>query len=164
MPGYSACINCGTRCDLRAKRCLACYQEHRLSLDPELRFWRYVDKTEGGCWLWTGAEANGYGRFSLRGRVVPAHRFAYERLIGSVPEGLTIDHLCRRPACVNPDHLEPVTGRENTQRGLRGRMVTACVRGHPYTPENTRWKKNGTRQCRACEPLWPSRQRKALAA
>lgn len=70
-----------------------------------------------GCWLWTGTiERTGYGRFWLGGRQEIAHRASYALLIGPIPEGLTIDHLCRVRACVNPDHLEPVTLAENIRR------------------------------------------------
>lgn len=79
-------------------------------------FWSYVFFHEDGCWEWTGAKtAAGYGQFTRRKEY--AHRHAYEDLVGPIPEGLVIDHLCRNPSCVNPDHLEPVTQRENIRRG-----------------------------------------------
>jgi hypothetical protein len=85
----------------------------------EARFWEKVDKTDT-CWLWTGSSDRlGYGRFSTWPSVTLAHRFAYELLAGPIPDGLVIDHLCRTPSCVNPDHLEPVTQRENLRRGAR---------------------------------------------
>lgn len=81
----------------------------------EERFWAKVDV--GVCWLWTGStNGNSYGRFSLDGRMVPAHRWAYEALVGPIPPGLQIDHLCRVPLCVNPDHLEPVSQADNKRR------------------------------------------------
>jgi HNH endonuclease len=72
----------------------------------------------GGCWLWTGqVNESGYGHFRRRdGRTVKAHRFAYETARGPIPEGLTLDHLCGRPRCVRPTHLEPVTNAENLRR------------------------------------------------
>lgn len=81
------------------------------------RFWPKVDKTPS-CWLWTGATGNaGYPVFRGEGGVnVPAYRFAYEELVGPIPEGLELDHLCRTPLCVRPDHLEPVTHAENMAR------------------------------------------------
>jgi len=87
------------------------------------RFWRKVRK-EDGCWWWTGAVDGQYGRFWIgprtqSGRIVQAHRYAYERLVGPIPDGLHIDHLCCNKLCVNPAHLEPVTGVENVQRGIR---------------------------------------------
>lgn len=86
------------------------------------RFWEKVDKT-GSCWIWT-AQLNrhrgGYGMFWDE-KPVWAHRWAYEALVGPIPDGLVLDHLCRTPACVNPTHLEPVTIEENVRRGELGR-------------------------------------------
>lgn len=80
------------------------------------RFWGYVQPT-GFCWEWNGQMDNGRARYAGRG----AHTIAYEALVGPVPDGLTLDHLCRMPACVNPDHLEPVTASENTKRAWSAR-------------------------------------------
>lgn len=104
------------------------------------RFIAKVDKTDT-CWLWTAAMTPlGYGRFRA-GRLLQAHRWSYEYHVGPIPDGLVLDHLCRTPRCVNPDHLEPVTHRENI---LRGETVAAhraaqthCKRNHEFTPENT---------------------------
>ena len=79
------------------------------------RFWRYVHKTDT-CWIWTGALSKGYGRFCVSQRptvCVSAHRFAYRELVGHLEDDMTLDHLCRNKACVNPQHLEPVTAKEN---------------------------------------------------
>lgn len=79
----------------------------------------HVSKENGGCWPWQGfTDFNSYGRFSRYGL---AHRFAYEFLVGPIPKGLEIDHLCRNKSCVNPDHLEAVTHRENIRRDYRAR-------------------------------------------
>lgn len=89
-----------------------------------------------GCWLWTGAVTGaGYGKLSFRRRLEGAHRVAYELLRGEIAPGLHLDHLCRVPCCVNPDHLEPVTQRENLMRGFRSRGVVEgrCSRGHVKT-------------------------------
>lgn len=84
---------------------------------PEDRFWRHVDKTEN-CWLWTATKfPHGYGCFSHKGASVLAHRYSYTISIGLIPEGLTIDHICRNKACVNPSHLEAVPIGINTKRG-----------------------------------------------
>lgn len=72
----------------------------------------------GKCWLWCGAESgNGYGKVSIDGRMKMAHRAIYEILVGPVPEGLVLDHLCRNRRCCNPGHMEPVTAQETTRRG-----------------------------------------------
>ncbi len=93
-----------------------------------------------GCWLWMGSVRHpGYGRFSIKRVPVSAHRYSYEQHKGPIPEGLVLDHLCRQPSCVNPDHLEPVTNRENVLRGLSATRIgrAHCKHGHKMTPENT---------------------------
>ena len=89
------------------------------------KFWAKVEKTES-CWLWTGYIYNGYGRY----RHKRVHRIVYEELVGEIPEGLVLDHLCRVRNCVRPDHLEPVTNVENVRRGVKYRPY--CKRGHLY--------------------------------
>lgn len=79
------------------------------------RFWARVEI--GVCWTWIGSTDRGYGVFGAQGRYFRAHRWAWEALVGPIPEGLHLDHLCRNPSCVNPDHLEPVTQAENIRRG-----------------------------------------------
>jgi hypothetical protein len=105
------------------------------------RFLKYVTFKEDGCWDWTGYRFNGYGHFWWAKHTGPAHRFAFEVIGGTtIPDGLTIDHLCRNRRCVNPDHMEPVTRGENARRGdagIVGRLKTHCPHGHEYTPENT---------------------------
>lgn len=131
------------------------------------RFWNKVNKTET-CWLWTAGKAAGYGRFMFEGRNVLAHRWAYENARGSVPEGLTLDHLCRTKHCVNPDHLEAVPGAVNNSRAANsGRpqgsrssrtiftrnsegLWTHCVAGHEYVGDNLYVRPSGVRDCRKC--------------
>lgn len=124
------------------------------------RFWSKVDHSSG-CWIWTASLNNqGYAMFGVNGRMRTAHRYAYEVLVGAVPSGLELDHLCRNRACVNPDHLEPVTRTVNVRRGLapavaatRHLAVTHCPQGHPYDAANTYIRKSGARQCRACHRI-----------
>jgi len=104
------------------------------------RFDEWADRIEfsaDGCWVWTGARNNGYGRIYVAGELKYAHRLVYEALVGSVPEGLHLDHVCRRRDCVRPTHLEPVTPRENQRRGIKGVLTTHCPQGHPYDTTNT---------------------------
>lgn len=121
---------------------------------------RFLDKVRKGDsdWLWTGAiNKGGYGNFWLAGRYVSAHRVAYRHYVGEIPEGLTIDHLCRVRHCVNPEHLEAVTNRTNLLRGngFAGRFArtTQCPKGHLYDAANTRIGACGSRYCRACDAL-----------
>lgn len=89
--------------------------------DDARRFWAKVDAS-GSCWMWTAStNGGGYGGFTIRGTRTGAHRYAYERMVGPIPEGMDLDHLCRNRRCVRPSHLEPVTRSENVARGWRDR-------------------------------------------
>ncbi len=137
------------------------------------RFWAKVDRggpdracsqtgeNIGPCWLWTGAitpvDRGGYGIWGAKidGRFLTqsAHRAAYIALVGPVPIGLQLDHLCRTRRCVNPAHLEPVTPKENIRRGAtraRWAAITHCPQGHAYTAENTDVQPRQGYPCRMC--------------
>lgn len=107
-----------------------------------------------GHWIWTGwTNDAGYPYVRHEGRDRPAYRVTYELLVGAIPDGLELDHLCVTPTCVRPDHLEPVTHAEN-QRRIRERF-TACRRaGHDWTnPRNVRTRSNGRRYCAECDRI-----------
>jgi hypothetical protein len=129
---------------------------HRKStpVPPELRIEDKIQRDpETGCWNWTGSINQGYGRIRTQGKTVNAYRLIYEMQKGTVPEGLELDHLCRNRACVNPDHLEPVTHAENMRRAGRRVLTGACHRGHEMTPENTYVSPKGRRNCNECRRI-----------
>jgi hypothetical protein len=138
-------------------------------------FWKKVKKDgplwQGTpCWEWTASKnAEGYGRVNWHGEVRKSHRVAYELLVGPIPKGLTLDHLCRNRPCVSPRHLEPVTGRTNILRGIgasaQNARKTHCIRQHPFDLPNTYWTpKGGDRQCRTCIKWRNQRRYRTLAA
>ncbi|WP_329622949.1 HNH endonuclease [Streptomyces sp. NBC_01255] len=130
----------------------------------------------GPCHLWTGGARSKrphdqgqfgefYGAFHVNGRTVRAHQHAYEQAHGPIPPGAEIDHRCHRRNCVNVAHLELVDHRTNTLRStgptaLNARK-TACIHGHPFTPENTRVRTDGSRRCITCERVRPTTERQA---
>lgn len=135
-------------------------------IDPWLRFWPKVD-AKGDCWEWCASvRRDGYGAFWDGRTMRPAHRVAYEMLVGPVPSHLQIDHLCKNRRCVNPDHLEPVTAELNRIRGEYGKAAQAaqrnkthCAQGHPYSGANLYVDPQGNRQCRTCKSDWQKAKR-----
>lgn len=127
--------------------------EYRLCDLPGRLQSRITINSESGCWEWQGYKEKryGYGRLHWQGRVQEIHRVVFSLLVGPIPEGLVLDHVktrgCISHSCCWPAHLEPVTPGENSRRrdGLE-----ACVRGHKRTPENTNYRPDGRRRCRAC--------------
>lgn len=129
------------------------------------------------CWLWAGSkDAKGYGHIYMRGSKPPygpaqAHRVVYEALVGPIPEDMQLDHLCRVPACVNPEHLEPVTQKKNILRGVgvtaQNARKTHCPHGHPYsetaqilTPPS---RKGSTwRRCGKCHSIKEAERRRRI--
>lgn len=126
-------------------------------VDIRERFWSKVEKTST-CWLWRGAlrrRAYGrYGRFWANGQSREAHRIAYEITIGPIPPGLTLDHQCGEPRCVNPSHLVPMSLRENILRGIVNPTAinarrTTCKYGHPFDATFLHYGRPA-RRCLAC--------------
>jgi hypothetical protein len=110
----------------------------------------------GNCWVWTRGTVKGYAYLRVGKRKVQAYRLNYERWIGPIPAGAVMDHLCRVRRCVRPAHLDPTTYSENARRsplhaGNTKAARTHCLEGHEYTAENTYWKPDGSRRCRACQ-------------
>lgn len=116
------------------------------------------------CRIWVRATRHGYGCISIDGQMKQVHRVVWELVNGPIPDGMTIDHLCRVKACVNPEHLEVVTQAENVARAVpfRPRSSTTrrstvtptlrseCLNGHEYTDDNTREDRQGRRVCIEC--------------
>lgn len=122
-----------------------------------------MPEPNSGCWLWTaGLNGHGYATAWLEGKTANTlHRQIYEHHKGPIPTGLVIDHRCRIPSCVNPDHMEPVTVRENTLRGIGITAALAarthCKNGHPYEGQNGFIKSGRIRGCRVCASNWTKR-------
>ena len=126
--------------------------EDREQIARWLRFLQFIEIDENGCWMWLGATNCGYGVFFDGTRLQRAHRYAYTKCVGPVESGLVLDHLCRKRACANPDHLEATTQQINILRGVgataNNAKKTACPRGHAYHP--TIRTGDGRRRCVEC--------------
>jgi hypothetical protein len=147
------------------------------------RLYRRCIRTASGCLEWQGStRGKGYGSIYADGHHQSAHRVAYELAKGAVPPECDLDHLCRNRRCVNPEHLEPVSRRENVLRGrlplvasaqqrAKFQAQTHCKRGHEFTPENTHIRLRDGYECRVCKECqrsrgskwWGSRRTKAEA-
>lgn len=129
-----------------------------------------VRRQEGGsCWVFTGSHSAGYPQIWWNGRQHLAHRVMYQITVGAIPAGNQIDHTCRLKSCVNPDHLEPVTPRENMLRaGMPAASYqlakTHCPSGHPYDEANTYRTRAGHRLCRMCHRLFARRKKEVTVA
>lgn len=125
------------------------------------RFWKKVDKAgPNECWNWRGGKpGKGYGRITVNGRGMPAHRLSVLLSGRPIPKGMFVDHCCRNTKCVNPRHLRVVTPRINSIENSIGPTAinasrTHCPKGHEYTEDNTRYCSRGHRTCKACQKEW----------
>jgi hypothetical protein len=185
-----SCIECGSGKYYARERCQTCYGRYRRRLKRTGEFVlvtihgmpleRLAERTEpgpDGCLLYTGCvTSRGYGQISVDGIQKLAHRAIYELTVGPIPDGMDLDHTChnrdascmggddcRHRRCINVEHLEPVTGAENTRRGKSWAIngtKTHCPQGHPYDRENT-YVYDGRRYCRACNRAICQARRKA---
>jgi len=134
------------------------------TLPVEKRITYKID--DNGCWLWTrGLTSHGYAEIWIDKKRYKVHRYMYEQKYGKIKAGLVCDHLCRVRRCINPDHIEPVTIRENVLRGIgivpENAYKTHCINGHEFTDSNTRLSK-GKRYCRACSAIYYQNNRAKL--
>lgn len=117
---------------------------------------RNIAASDNGCWLWTRSRSkDGYGWASLDDKTWQAHRLVYVLLRGTPPTDLVLDHLCRVRHCVNPDHLEPVTPRQNLERGETTTSATTCPQGHPLVNVGSQ------RRCVTCRDAYNQANREA---
>ncbi len=139
-----------------------------LNLEEINKFWLKVNKKSGifgqsgqyptECWIWlAGKNGDGYGRFYINSTQYPAHRIAFILANNSINEKWPLDHLCKNPSCVRPDHLENISNEINIKRGTSNAAINAkkveCYRGHEFSKENTGYNQDGSRYCQACSRL-----------
>ena len=135
------------------------YRSNAFLVLPPMDRVLFRSEWQGPCVVYTGSlQKRGYGQVMVDGKNHQVHRFMWESLVGPIPEGLTLDHLCRNPACWWTDHLEPVTRGENVKRGYGPSGKAArrghCAKGHEYTSENTYMHPTNGRRCRTCKRAW----------
>lgn len=110
----------------------------RYTRPPIERFMEKVSKQADGCWIWTASLNRGYGQFRYDGKPRKAYRWSYEHFIGPIPEGMQVDHICRVPACVNPEHLRVCTNKQNMEN--LGDRAGNPYRGACWNKRFQRWE------------------------
>lgn len=137
----------------------------RPAIPAKEKILKNIRLNENGCWLWVGKlNKNGYSTLSHMDQTVSGHRLSFETFRYKIPKNKVIDHICRVTACVNPEHLDAVSIKDNNRRAKNlNREKTHCKRGHEYTNENTYVEHNNkghtSRQCRKCNALNARRRR-----
>ena len=144
---------CG--CRLPERFPMTCAKDAVAKAELQQRLFAKIKMNDISCWLWQGHKTDGYGRIGSNGKTVRTHRAAYQAWIGPIPDGLTLDHLCRNRECFNPVHLQPVTKKENVLRGIgvtaANARKTHCLRGHLLAGINL--FQTADRRCARCEHI-----------
>lgn len=148
--------------DLHDKNIKPHYRRYRESIESWIP--RTYSVSDSGCWEWKGTKnSGGYAKTKIKGKTLLGHRMMYEFTHGSIPQHLTLDHLCRNRSCVNPQHLEPVTMKENLLRGngacAINKRKTKCKRGHPFGKQTKFNLNKGNRMCHTCAKLRKPRRK-----